>query len=459
MKKTYLLLFLLSFLSFLQVMTADVDLWGHLQFGGDMIKNRAVLHTHPYAYTVPGDYPSVHHQWGSEIIFYGLYSQFGYAGLIALKVVVGLLTSLFAYLVLKTFTSDPLLTLLLFFLVLRVLSMFSMVRPHLFTWLFLSVMVYWLCTGRKKYLPLLFFFWTNLHGGFVLGIVYLFLFEAGRFIQTRKMPLKHLLLPAGAALATLLNPYGIHLWVFLWKAATNPMTRRLMAEWRPVPIFNLSYLELKLYAVLFLLCLLFSKKEKDPAQALIGVAGLCISFLSRRNIPFFVLTTLPFLIFHLREFFSRFLLVQKLCTASLFCSAFVLSFILLPDRIQLDPIPEFLPVGAVQFMKEKHIKGNIFTSLNWGQYIIFHLYPGCKVSIDSRYDTSYPRKIILENVLPLISQNPKDLHVPFPSRTNLVLIPAEKPLTEKLKSEPGWVPLYEDKVATLFATKKRTRSP
>ena len=52
------------------------------------------------------------------------------------------------------------------------------------------------------------------------------------------------------------------------------------------------------------------------------------------------------------------------------------------------------PAGAVAFLQEHRLSGNVLGDFGWGQYLIWHLAPGSKVFIDGRYVTVFPTKVI-----------------------------------------------------------------
>ena len=64
---------------------ADPDLWGHVRFGGDILRDGLTV-VDPYSFT--SDVPWVNHEWLAEIIMYGAWATGGSAGLIALKMAI-----------------------------------------------------------------------------------------------------------------------------------------------------------------------------------------------------------------------------------------------------------------------------------------------------------------------------------------------------------------------------------
>ena len=54
------------------------------------------------------------------------------------------------------------------------------------------------------------------------------------------------------------------------------------------------------------------------------------------------------------------------------------------------------PLGAIDYVREHNLTGNMLCEFNWGEYILWNLYPKCLVGMDGRYETVYPAKISRE---------------------------------------------------------------
>src|SRR3989304_9790999 len=59
-------------------------------------------------------------------------------------------------------------------------------------------------------------------------------------------------------------------------------------------------------------------------------------------------------------------------------------YLLYGEKINMDILREMYPAKSVEFIKNNNIKGNIFSPLEWGGFIIWSLYPQNKVFIDGR---------------------------------------------------------------------------
>jgi hypothetical protein len=100
------------------------------------------------------------------------------------------------------------------------------------------------------------------------------------------------------------------------------------------------------------------------------------------------------------------------------------------------------PANAVNFLKEKKLGGNIFNEFNWGEYLIWHLYPQCKVAIDGRYDTVYPVSF-LKNYFDSASSG-----FDIPVNTDFLLLKPERKIDVK-----KWRKIYSDKISVLYTKK------
>src|SRR6185369_2096151 len=66
---------LLILTCFLAGTSADADLWGHLAFGRDIVRDHAVHASDPYSFT--SDRPWVNHEWLAEVIMWLCYAAGG----------------------------------------------------------------------------------------------------------------------------------------------------------------------------------------------------------------------------------------------------------------------------------------------------------------------------------------------------------------------------------------------
>ena len=57
--------------------------------------------------------------------------------------------------------------------------------------------------------------------------------------------------------------------------------------------------------------------------------------------------------------------------------------------IRIEPFYFGFPSRAVAFLKECRVRGNMAVPFDWGEYVLWHLGPEVKVSMDGRRETIY----------------------------------------------------------------------
>jgi hypothetical protein len=113
------------------------------------------------------------------------------------------------------------------------------------------------------------------------------------------------------------------------------------------------------------------------------------------------------------------------------------------------------PVGAVAFMKDHNLHGNVIAHFPWDDYLLFHLSRDSRVFIDSRYEMIYPDRISreFEDWIRLRADAPRVLDA-YPH--DFVMVPPEAPVLLLMRRRPEWKLIYQDPNVLLFA---RSPSP
>ncbi len=117
---------------------------------------------------------------------------------------------------------------------------------------------------------------------------------------------------------------------------------------------------------------------------------------------------------------------------------------------EADNIPgQYYPVGAVAYLEAHQLSGNLLTEFGWGEYLIWTLYPRCRVALDGRYETVYPPHVA-QNFFNFIHQkgNSRQFLDDFPP--DLVLLAPCSRACALISSLPGWRQVYADTGSALF---------
>ena len=126
----------------------------------------------------------------------------------------------------------------------------------------------------------------------------------------------------------------------------------------------------------------------------------------------------------------------------------------LPDKWEVSIGKDPLPVQAVAFLKENHVKGNLWVPLHFGGYALFHLYPDVKVSIDGRWAMVYPRQIMQDNMeFSFRGTGGRWKQVLEKYGANLALVEKGNPAMKEMDQDLDWVWIFSDTTGKLLIKK------
>ncbi len=462
---------------------ADADLWGHVRFGQDLLAAGRLPQTDAYSYLSAGQ-PWINHEWLAEVLFALAFNLAGPPGLIVLKTALSLLLLGLVLGQLMRSGLDVLLSgVVLLLASLLCLPGLNTVRPQLFSYLGVLAVLLLLRqaeAGRVRLLwglPVVFALWANLHGGFLAGLAIMLTWsvvELGSLLLRERrvsalmerVPRTILGATLASIVAILANPYGIGLPLFLLRTATVP--RPEIAEWVPLPLLSQEGLIYLMLLAIALFGLLGSRRPRSAARMAV-LLGLAIAPLTAiRHLPLFAVGVAVLTGDHLVDAVERWLpgcasasrlLPARLWSLSLaFGVAGALLLAALPHFrcVRLERTTGFdFPVRAVALMKEAGVRGNLAVHFDWGEYVLWHLAPQIRVSVDGRRETLYADDVYEENVRLRLGGEGWDAVLDRP-QTDLALVSKRYPGFALLRARSGWELAYEDSVCALFV---RTGSP
>ncbi len=242
---------------------ADPDLWGHIQYGREVLQTGTLPETATWTYLAENA-RWVNHENIAELLLAFSFDQFGTPGLIGLKLVAGcLLFGLLVFAARKSGVRWPIV-----FLTCAVvgsnIQFHWHYRPQILTYVCLAaLLLLWQAIFRndsaseffesshagrrmKRLLwavPLM-CLWTNSHGGFAAGLAIMIAYHGFLSLQallaSGPKHLRHLLslwcitfLVIGSSLV---NPYGFQHWAFMYDALVLP--RPEISDWQPLALWD-----------------------------------------------------------------------------------------------------------------------------------------------------------------------------------------------------------------------------
>jgi hypothetical protein len=455
-----------AFLVIVTFTSADPDLWGHVRFGTDILRNGHIHQVDTYSFA--SDRPWVNHEWGAEVLAAWAFGTMGNAGLVSLKLLIigSVLLLLNSTLRNEGVRSGFARDVTAGIAIVITLSQAHHVRPQLFSLLFFSALMTCLLAvrgGAQRWLlalPVLFAAWANLHGGWIVGGAIVALWTAALLMSDQRRPALYLIVTGAlSAAATLATPFGFGLWRFLRE--TVGFSRPEIIEWQPVYVTGWPFVALWLIAfVIMTLGVVLGGREKLRVERLVvGLALAAASLRVARLLAFFGLASV-FLFAPLiceayqhrraaRRFGSSPLLRVGFAGVAFAVGVFTIGIIYSNFwQVRLDaaslPEPE-----AVALLNQQPAGKRILVWFNWGEYAIWHLSPRMQVSIDGRRETVYSDTLQTRH-FDFYFDRHGGATLPNDLRADYIWVPRILPAVRRLRTDSSWTPIYEGEQSIIF---------
>jgi hypothetical protein len=468
--------------------SVDTDTWWHLRAGQWIVENRQVPREDVFSYTRAGqawEYPG----WLAEVPLYLIYRLAGPGGLNLWTAMMVTLTFGFVW---QTLSGGPFLRAFVVILAAAAAGVYWAARPYLVTFLLAAIMLWilekyrWrgeISTGKFVYwLPLLMVLWVNSHGGFLVGfllwgiywlselgwIAWQTWFKKQRTFDIRAFGTPLLWVGILMLLAVCVNPYGPIMLMYPFKTVSIGVLRDYIQEWQTPEFHSIS---VQPFAWLMLLTFgAVGASRQKLAFIDFALVGLFfyMGLLAGRNVALFSIVAPMVLTRHAAPALDRAadaLGIHLAGTASpgklsarlnvlilvLLVAAVVFKVALIyPEKTNTDAFKANLPLGAVEYLNENQPQGQVFSSYNWGGYLLWSL-PDYPVFVDGRTDL-YNDEIV-NKWLTVVRADEGWQEILEEYGVNLVLIETSSTLDRTLAANPAWVPIYQDKISILYERK------
>jgi hypothetical protein len=437
------------------LMPAQHDTWWLLRAGHDMWAAGRVLLTDTFSHTVDGAFwPN--HEWLSEMLFYGVYAI---GGLPLLTLASALVVTTAWAIVWAQTPGPPRAKFLLTAFVIASASTTWSLRAQVLSLLLVTITMALLRRRRYVWLPVVFFFWANLHGAVLLGVLLLGAALVAALVEDVDALPRLVLVSALCVLATSLTPLGWQFWLDMPRSLGR--IRQLgIDEWTAPRFASLSLLPfwVTIAALIALAATRGRALLRDPTARRDGQITMCacalvlvpLALTAVRNVPPFLMLAVP----AIAALFPRVPLLTRsrstsrpwlncaIATAAALVAATVVTsaYAMRPVRLHWTP----LPAASITALNGCH--GNIYNRYDEGGYLIWFA-PGRKVFLDGRQDP-YPPSLIKEQLRVESSGDFESLFRHYDVRC--AYVPAASRLTAGLL-RAGWTPLFRDSDWTVLA--------
>jgi hypothetical protein len=453
---------------------ADPDLWGHVAFGRAMLATHRLAFHDPYSYSAPG-HLWLNHEWLSEALMGAFYDLGGVIGLKLMKF--GCCAALIVLLARGLAEIDSLMTLQFGLLIAAAIAIAPQMqfRPQLFSFAMiaglLAILTKYTYRGEAPLFALIpmLWLWANLHGGFLIGLAALATFSAVRITTDLLggrgpwVGARLFVILAASIAVTFVTPFGLGTWYAVGHALTNSHTRQVIEDWQPlmrslIAMWHQNHVgaipDLFAIAIFMALGVTLVLNPRRGDSAIVAVALLLIgaALLATRNVPLAVIASVVPLAEHSSSFFHATQTHRASRGGQILIA--VIAVILLIGSGLLSPTlraGSSKPVGAIAFMRERRLRGNVMSDFAWGEYLIWHLAPASKVFIDGRYDTVYPPNVIDDYLTFQYGElGGKEILRKYP-HDFILLSPNDESALALVGAAPQWKRIYRDGTCILFA--------
>lgn len=390
---------------------SDNNVWFHLRTGLWILQTHSVPHSGVFS-----QYPTLpwmDSSWAYDLLLAAAYKIFGLRAipvlLMLFKVAVAVLTFLLAREARASFWAAVGLSAIAQYVI-----PISQSLPYSLSMIFFGLELLLLESSRRTgsvkplyALPALFLLWANLHALFLLGLVLLILFVSSTWIESwprrsavnwldREIrPLARqpvLIVSTCSLLATVVNPYTLHLFAAAYRTLYSAAGFSYFAEMRAM-----SFRQPQNYAFMLVIMAAFlalgRRRSLRVFELLALTAATLLGFRIQREAWMATLLAVTILADAI-ERMARDRESQEAPRASwenAACAVILTAFLLLaafrlPHQEALrSRLSQTFPVKACDFIRDHGLPQPLFNEYSWGSFLTWYL-PEYPVAIDSRLD-------------------------------------------------------------------------
>jgi hypothetical protein len=464
---------------------ADVHGWDRLLYDGDtalhtrtgdfILDHGRVPTTDPFSFTKPGERWFAF-QWLTGVVFAALNRASGLKGIVLLC---GVVIALYLTILLRDMVvargTNGLFAILLVMIAANASIIHYHARPHLFTLLFLTVANALIGSDRRTpswriwlLIPLT-ILWTNMHSGFPALLAVVALLAGGSVLSREWVKARRYAgVLAGCLGATLINPNGIALHLHIARFLNNPWAMANISEYQS-PVFRSEAMSLYM-GLLFAGLIACGRyiERRQWAECFWIVFFAAASLTSARHVPLYIVTALPLIGQTLTEYGRQLCAGKsaasaagvlhefaekassKIAAPSVWIAVVIACVALFTGAHSWprDLSGKYFPRSIVAKHQEQLASARVFTTDQWGDYLLWKGYPRQRVFMDGRSDF-FGEEIgrdyaIIGNAQPGWRERLDHY------RVNMLLVPAGTALSELVEHDSAWRIVDRDDQAVLL---------
>jgi hypothetical protein len=496
------LLLLFTRLGGARFLLGDGDTGWHIRTGEWILRNHQVPRFDMFSFSRPGA-PWFAWEWLWDVTFAILHRSWGLAGVVLASILVICCTSVALFRLIRRKCDNGLVAIAVTLLATGGCSVHWLARPHLFSLLFFTLTLHITDRAAEGRVRLLYWLipltllWTNVHGGFFIMFLVLGCYIASDLLNAaiekdawRRRDFLASTKPwiacgLGCLAVTFANPYGWGLHKHIIQYLSDPYQLRHISEFQAVNFHSPATPYFEPLMGLAVLAALWDLRGRRFADVFLSLGWLHLALIAGRNLPMFAVAASPVVaraavaaidaaresrlsgwvnclasgFWTITAGFERTDRVGRAHLAGVLPLAFAAALLLAPRpasaRFTSTYDPAAYPEGALPALLSPETR-HIFADDEWGDYLIYHLYPAKQVFIDGRSD--FYGDDFGQSYLDLLNVKTGWTKTLAKYDIDTIVLSPGLSLTSTLKISPEWRVVYDDGVAVVFRRNSRETS-
>ena len=455
----------------------DPDFWWHLRAGRWMVENGRLPSTDLFTYTVP-THVWTDHEYLTEILMWLVFSATGAVGI---SIAFGVITWAGFWLIYRQVRRQP------FVIVGLGLALGAVAgspiwgpRAQMITFALSCLELLWLqayLSGRSRaltYFPLVMVLWANLHGGWVIGFVWLGIAlaaELGAWAWDRSNPAHRAhvrflaIITAASVVAVAATPHGLSLYLYPFQTIGSMAQERLIVEWFS-PDFHQRYL-LPFEAMIFIAFAGFALRRPSLYEFLLVLAATAFALQSVRNVVLFVAAVTPVIINTYSAYWNEgsvrrgwkraapsrpaFAVVTAVALVVITASSVlhIVGDINPSEQASLTATP--YPVGAADYLAaHPEVGTRMYNQYGWGGYLAYRFYPDPNRRVFIFGEAALMGDDLLNQYEDVQTLRPDWQQVLDRYKVDYIVYNRGEALANVLAIDPSWKLVYQDSVSVIY---------
>ena len=471
-----------------KALLADGDTGWHIKTGEWILEHGKIPAIDVFSFTKPHE-TWFSWEWGWDLLFGSIHQAWGLAGVAFANLVLLCFISALLYRLVRRCCENDVLAMLFTAAALAGSTIHWLARPHLFSWLFVLLFSHAILSAQEGNLkglwslPLLMVAWVNIHGAFFIGIFILLTSAVGEILSAfvterqtswavayRRMR-PYLLCSIACVGTSFINPYIWHLHRHIFGYLLDFRLLDQIQEYQSISFHHGPVIFFEGMLLLGAVATVWCVQRARFSAAILIVVWAHLALVSARNIPIFLFIAAPWISCMVRDaltlhrvsgWFStlraaavdvyrelkpiermgRWHVASAVAVLCMACSIAKGN-----HKFDAEFDPKTFPTSAIpviQAMKQPHV----FTYDQWGDYLIYRLYPTNRVFVDGRgefYGADFLTRC--QQIINAGYNWERELNR---FRVDTVLLQTDAPLVEVLKRSRNWKLVYDDGFVIIF---------